>query len=66
MATYKDAFEVLKAAINNPDDPDKLRHAKQHPKLKKTLVGFTQNDLQVLAKVLKAAPGAKAFKCDEE
>lgn len=63
MTTYRKAFEVLRDAINNPSDPEKLREAKNHPKLKKTLAGFTKNDLEVLNKVSKAAPG-KDFKCN--
>jgi hypothetical protein len=65
MTTYREAFDVLRDAINNPDDPKKLREAKNHPKLKKTLAGFTKNDLEVLNKVSKAAPGKK-FKCDDD
>jgi hypothetical protein len=66
MTTYRTAFDVLRDAINNPDDPEKLREAKNHPKLKKTLAGFTQNDLEVLNRVSKAAPGEKAFKCNDD
>ena len=66
MTTYRKAFDVLRDAINNPDDPEKLRAAKMHPKLKETLAGFTTKDLDVLNKVVKAAPGDMAFKCDED
>ncbi|MBX9651899.1 MAG: hypothetical protein K2X57_33100 [Xanthobacteraceae bacterium] len=65
MTTYRDAFDVLREAINDPDNPEKLRTAKKHPRLKTVLNGFTTSDLQTLQKVLKAAPGAKAFKCDD-
>ncbi len=64
--TYQKAFDVLKDAIMNPDDPEKLRAAKNHPKLKKTLAGFTVEDLKILNSVSKAAPGEMAFKCDQD
>jgi hypothetical protein len=66
MTTYRTAFDVLRDAINNPDDPEKLRKAKNHPKLKKTLTGFTATDLKSLNRVAKAAPGEMAFKCDDD
>jgi hypothetical protein len=66
MTTYRTAFDVLRDAINNPDDPEKLQEAKNHPKLKKTLTGFTAKDLDVLNKVSKAAPGEMAFKCNDD
>jgi len=65
MTTYRKAFDVLRDAINDPNDPQKLKEAKSHPKLKKTLAGFTAKDLEVLNKVAKAAPGQMAFKCDD-
>jgi hypothetical protein len=66
MTTYRNAFDVLRDAINNPDDPEKLREAKNHPKLRKTLAGFTIEDLKVLNKVSAAAPGEMKFKCDQD
>jgi hypothetical protein len=63
MTTYRDAFDVLRDAVNDPGDPKKLRDAKRHPRLKKLLTGFTTSDLETLQKVLRAAP--KAFKCDD-
>jgi hypothetical protein len=66
MTTYRKAFDVLRDAINDPDDPKKLQEAKNHPKLRKTLAGFTSKDLEVLNKVSKAAPGDQKFKCDDD
>ena len=60
------AFDVLRDAVNDPKDPKKLEEVKQHPKLKKTFTGFTANDMEVLSKVAKAAPGEMAFKCDDD
>jgi hypothetical protein len=65
MTTYRKAFDVLRDAINDPSDPQKLQDVKQHPKLKKTFAGFTVDDMQVLSKVSKAAPKEMAFKCDD-
>jgi hypothetical protein len=63
MVTYRKAFEVLKDAIENPDDEKKLREAKRHPRLKRTLAGFTMEDLKVLKRVADAS--GKRFKCDQ-
>jgi hypothetical protein len=65
MTTYRKAFDVLRDAVNNPDDPQKLQEVKQHPRLEKTFAGFTLDDMKVLSKVAKAAPGQMAFKCDD-
>jgi hypothetical protein len=54
MTTYKTAQEVLIAAVADPDDPEKLKAAKEHPKLKETLKGFTKTDMRVLNKVASA------------
>lgn len=66
MTTYRKAFDVLRDAVNDPKDPKKLEEVKQHPKLKKTFTGFTANDMEVLSKVAKAAPGQMAFKCNDD
>jgi hypothetical protein len=64
MTTYRKAFEVLRDAINDPDNVEKLEEAKSHPRLKKTLAGFTTEDLQILNKVAKAS--GSATKCGQE
>ena len=62
MTSYKAAYRVLSEAIRNPADPEKLKAAKAHPKLKNTLRGFTQTDFEVLQKVFvtrKKKPGSR-------
>jgi hypothetical protein len=59
--TFKKASELLREAVKDPKNPEKLAAAKKHPKLKKTLVGFTRNDLETLNKIARTNP--KMAKC---
>ena len=63
MATYKDAAEVLREAIKEPTNKQKLAAAKRHPKLKKLMTGVTQDDMVTLNKVAK---GGGVVKCTDE
>ena len=62
MTTYKKAAELLREAIKDPKDKDKLAAAKKHPKLKKLLTGVTQDDIITLNKVAK---GDNQLKCTQ-
>jgi hypothetical protein len=60
MTTYKNAANLLRDAIKNPKNKEKLAAAKKHPKLKRLLTGVTQNDVVTLNKV---ARGGGIVKC---
>ena len=62
MTTYRKAAEVLREAIKDPKNKDKLAAAKKHPKLKKLLTGVTQDDMITLSKVAK---GDNQVKCTQ-
>jgi hypothetical protein len=62
-ATFKNAADVLREAIKDPKNRDKLAAAKKHPKLKKLMSGVTQNDMVTLNSVAK---GAGIVKCTDE
>jgi hypothetical protein len=54
MTTYKSAADLLREAIKDPKNKEKLAAAKKHPKLKAMLTGATQNDMVTLNRVAKA------------
>jgi hypothetical protein len=56
MTTFRKAADTLKEAIKDPTNKEKLAAAKKHPKLKKTLAGFTQEDMKVLNKIAQTNP----------
>jgi len=63
MTTYKSAEAVLREAIKDPTDQNKLAAAKKHPRLKNLLAHVTQEDLITLNKVAK---GADIIKCTDQ
>jgi hypothetical protein len=64
MTSYHTAFAAFSNAIKDPSDANKLDAAKNHPRLKQMLEGFTQADLEVLNKVA-AAGQARGCVCND-
>jgi ribosomal protein S2 len=60
VTTYKSAEKVLREAVKDPKNKEKLAAAKKHPKLKKLLAGVTQDDVAALNKI---ARGGGIVKC---
>ena len=62
MTTYQKAADLLREAIKDPKNKEKLAAAKKHPKLKALLTGATQDDMVTLNKVAK---GGGIVKCTD-